>query len=343
MLREIGAEYTDNLSRKNTHLICKEARGAKYVKALEWGLHAVSVEWLYHVMRYGYREGSEDEFSLVVAAKKKKKDPTVKMMQQRQQQQPATTSVKTGKEVVNSSYFNGKGNGKKDFESTTKREAAVMSSNTLSASAVHSESKIATDRNRFEEQQREQYATEKKSPSAAAAQSSPPRRGKRDPPRTPPKEDRDGDDDPPQSSTRDDDDHPSRRLQFALQTLEEGPPVVAAVPQGTNILSPRRRGKRDRSPAKATSQKSRSLLSQPSEDDDDDEEEEEENTQMVETQFTTGTICANADIIFGGRGQQQRCGGSSGGDSCEEVPLSQANDAEDNGESQVVWFAAPHS
>jgi len=329
VLVEIGAEYTDNLSRKNTHLICKEARGAKYVKALEWGLHAVSVEWLYHVMRYGYREGSEDEFSLVVA--KKRKEPVVEMVQQ-QQQQPATTSVKAGKVVVQSSYLNGKGNEK----------AAVMPSNT--ASAIDSQSKTATGRNRFkEQQQQQQLVMEEKSP-LPAAQSSPPRRGKRDPPRTPSKEDRDHDD-PPQSSAAKDDDRPSRRLQFALQTLEEGPPVIAPVPQSANILSPRRRGKRDRSPAKATSQKSRSLLSQPSEDDDDDDDddEEEENTQMVETQFTTGTIRANADIIFGRKGQQQRCGGGSGGDSSEEVPLSQANDAKDNGESQVVWFAAPHS
>mmetsp|Transcript_25585 Transcript_25585/g.61520 ORF Transcript_25585/g.61520 Transcript_25585/m.61520 type:complete len:790 (+) Transcript_25585:82-2451(+) len=64
MLKEIGAEFTDNLSRKNTHLICKEAQGQKYTKALEWGLHAVSIEWLYHIIRYGFQKGSEDKFSL---------------------------------------------------------------------------------------------------------------------------------------------------------------------------------------------------------------------------------------------------------------------------------------
>eukprot|EP00804_Cyclotella_cryptica_P020779 CCRYP_016605-RA/>CCRYP_016605-RA protein AED:0.00 eAED:0.00 QI:19/1/1/1/1/1/2/1011/561 len=55
MLHEIGAGYTDNLTSKNTHLICKHATGKKYEKACEWGLHVVSVEWLYHVMRYGYK------------------------------------------------------------------------------------------------------------------------------------------------------------------------------------------------------------------------------------------------------------------------------------------------
>lgn len=65
MLDEIGADFTDNLTRKNTHLICKEGcQGLKYTKALEWGLHVVSIEWLYHIIRYGYVEGSESKFAL---------------------------------------------------------------------------------------------------------------------------------------------------------------------------------------------------------------------------------------------------------------------------------------
>jgi topoisomerase (DNA) II binding protein 1 len=64
MIREVGAEYTDNLKSKNTHLICKEASGKKYEKACEWGLHVVSVDWLYHVVRFGYIEGCETKFSL---------------------------------------------------------------------------------------------------------------------------------------------------------------------------------------------------------------------------------------------------------------------------------------
>ena len=70
MLKEIGGEYTDNLKSKNTHLICKDATGKKYEKACEWGLHVVSIDWLYHVIRYGYVEGCELDFSFVKGKKK---------------------------------------------------------------------------------------------------------------------------------------------------------------------------------------------------------------------------------------------------------------------------------
>ena len=54
----IGAGYTDHLSRKNTHLICKDVGGQKYTKAVEWSMYVVSVEWLSHnIVRYGYRKG----------------------------------------------------------------------------------------------------------------------------------------------------------------------------------------------------------------------------------------------------------------------------------------------
>jgi len=74
MLRSLGAEYTDSLKAKNTHLICCSkfndennnhnvvGGGAKYAKAKEWGLHVVTLDWLYHCMRYGYEEGCEDKF-----------------------------------------------------------------------------------------------------------------------------------------------------------------------------------------------------------------------------------------------------------------------------------------
>ena len=67
MLDEIGADFTDNLTRNNTHLICKEGRGLKYTKALEWGLHIVSIEWLYHVIRHGFQDGSESRFPLTAS------------------------------------------------------------------------------------------------------------------------------------------------------------------------------------------------------------------------------------------------------------------------------------
>jgi hypothetical protein len=36
----------------------------KYSKAVEWGIHVVSVEFLYHIMQHGYEEGLEAKFSL---------------------------------------------------------------------------------------------------------------------------------------------------------------------------------------------------------------------------------------------------------------------------------------
>lgn len=54
LLRAIGAEYTESMRNSNTHLICKENKGPKYQKALEWGLHVVSVDWLHHIVQHGY-------------------------------------------------------------------------------------------------------------------------------------------------------------------------------------------------------------------------------------------------------------------------------------------------
>jgi len=31
---------------------------------MEWGIHVVSIEWIHHIVKYGYEEGSEDKFSL---------------------------------------------------------------------------------------------------------------------------------------------------------------------------------------------------------------------------------------------------------------------------------------
>ena len=64
MVNEIGADWSDNLSRRNTHLVCEKAEGQKYTKALEWGIHVVSIEWLRRIVKYGYEEGSEDKLSL---------------------------------------------------------------------------------------------------------------------------------------------------------------------------------------------------------------------------------------------------------------------------------------
>lgn len=67
MLVSIGAGYTENMGSTNTHLICKEAVGPKYLKAVEWNLHVVSVDWLFRICHHGYQSGCEDDFSLLQA------------------------------------------------------------------------------------------------------------------------------------------------------------------------------------------------------------------------------------------------------------------------------------
>ncbi len=82
-LQAIGTVYTDSLKQSNTHLICKVPEGAKYKRAKEWGIHIVTVDWLYHIARYGYFGkngphdskrglpiGCEGQFSLVSLAEK---------------------------------------------------------------------------------------------------------------------------------------------------------------------------------------------------------------------------------------------------------------------------------
>lgn len=61
LLLRIGATFTDNMSHTNTHLICKEAKGPKYHKAMEWGIHVVKVDWLYHIVQYGYTGSGHEQ------------------------------------------------------------------------------------------------------------------------------------------------------------------------------------------------------------------------------------------------------------------------------------------
>ncbi|KAJ4965475.1 hypothetical protein NE237_017324 [Protea cynaroides] len=42
----LGAKFTDKLSRKVTHLICKFTSGPKYEAACKWGIEAVTFEWI---------------------------------------------------------------------------------------------------------------------------------------------------------------------------------------------------------------------------------------------------------------------------------------------------------
>jgi hypothetical protein len=71
LIGAVGGLYHDHMSSTNTHLICKdEATGIKLEKALQWGLHIVSIKWLYHVLQHGYggihneENGCEEHFSV---------------------------------------------------------------------------------------------------------------------------------------------------------------------------------------------------------------------------------------------------------------------------------------
>ncbi|KAL5525831.1 hypothetical protein ACEPAG_7168 [Sanghuangporus baumii] len=53
LLKAIGATVTDQLSRRNTHLICPCGSGPKFVKALEWGIPVLSLQWLFDTVKSG--------------------------------------------------------------------------------------------------------------------------------------------------------------------------------------------------------------------------------------------------------------------------------------------------
>jgi hypothetical protein len=70
VIKSIGGTFHENMEKATTHLMCKEkATGLKLEKGVEWGLHIVSVEWLHHIVRYGYggekqaKDGCEARFS----------------------------------------------------------------------------------------------------------------------------------------------------------------------------------------------------------------------------------------------------------------------------------------
>lgn len=54
LISAIGAEYSESMSKRNTHLICHEKSGAKYLKALEWNIQVVDLNWLLDVSKFGY-------------------------------------------------------------------------------------------------------------------------------------------------------------------------------------------------------------------------------------------------------------------------------------------------
>lgn len=72
VMKVCGIAFVNEMTNLNTHLICKEkATGLKLEKALEWGVHIVSVKWIYYILQHGYhgendssKGGYEDQFSL---------------------------------------------------------------------------------------------------------------------------------------------------------------------------------------------------------------------------------------------------------------------------------------
>lgn len=62
LLEAMRATHTAGLTPDNTHLICMSCGSAKYEKAIEWGVHRVTLDWLFHVRRRGYKLCCESQF-----------------------------------------------------------------------------------------------------------------------------------------------------------------------------------------------------------------------------------------------------------------------------------------
>jgi hypothetical protein len=60
LIQAMGATYDDSMRTSTTHLIFRESSGPKYEKALEWKLHVVTIDWLYHIAEYGFN-GKNDK------------------------------------------------------------------------------------------------------------------------------------------------------------------------------------------------------------------------------------------------------------------------------------------
>lgn len=289
MLREIGAEYTDNLKSKNTHLICKEASGKKFEKACEWGLHVVSLDWLFHVVKCGYRRGCEEEFSLVKP--NDRKELTVARDVKSKQIDPVlSTNTAFAKSLCNESKSLGN-----DVCKETKPHPSVDPRIKLEHKPP--ETAAAPPRTETEEQPSQSSFQNVTNSILSAIKSLTPSKDRKRK-RMGLKEDSIEDDD------RTSNDDVNKRLHSALQSLETS----------NKPNTHQRRSKRQRQVAK-TSQKSPSLLTQHSPHSDDEYPQTE--------QFT----------IAGGSGTEMNSFSHD-----DSVPQSQVDDAQDLGESQVVWF-----
>lgn len=47
----LGAKFTEKLSKKVTHLLCKFTSGPKYEAACKWGVESVTAEWITECIR----------------------------------------------------------------------------------------------------------------------------------------------------------------------------------------------------------------------------------------------------------------------------------------------------
>lgn len=72
LIEAMGLAYDNSMRTSTTHLICREANGPKYEKAVEWKLRIVSIDWLYHIAQHGYSgengpdgTGCESRFAVI--------------------------------------------------------------------------------------------------------------------------------------------------------------------------------------------------------------------------------------------------------------------------------------
>ena len=297
MLREIGAEYTDNLKSKNTHLICKEASGKKFEKACEWGLYVVSLDWLFYVVRNGYRKNCENEFSLVQPNERKELTESVTVKSEdaskfNKRIDSELSTNKASKKPLNTELEGRKNDEykqRKNSNLTDDQRIKIEQSNPQSAPALRS-SEIGA--------QPSQSSFKNVTNSILSAIKS----------LTPSKDKKRKIMDPKEDSIELDhnvsDNDVNKRLHSALQSLEAS--------DQTNMHQ--RRSKRQRQAAR-TPQKSSPLFTQHSANSDDEYPQTEQLTVVGE---------AGIDL-------------NSFGDN-DDVPQSQIDDAQDLGESQVVWF-----
>ncbi|KAL3806017.1 hypothetical protein ACHAXA_000215 [Cyclostephanos tholiformis] len=333
MLHEIGAGYTDNLSRKNTHLICKDGSGQKYVKALEWGLRVVSIDWLYHIVRHGCEDESEERFSFVFGAREEPVDE-ITQTQLSLKRNTINTTFSTNKDERKgtSSSLNDNDDYDKEEVEEMANQSAEKRGKTQRLQPFEINGHITVKGGGWaDDATKEKYSSRIRRYLAQVSSPPPPN---------------DLDYCPGQYPSRDEGAYlcgasSNKRLLIAHhRTLDE--PVSELI---TNINESRARhlsGNGNISVPNAHREQitPSSLLLPPPFQEQTGIQDGDEILAMshleTETQFTTGTILANADI--GDMFLNNKIG--HGDFSSEEVPPSQANDAESNGESQVIWFAA---